>query len=172
MMACHIFHRLLMGVVLLPCLVAAQQNFIRPAGYPVDGSTRTVGGDLPLNEINIHAYRYLHKNWPSAVNEMWSRTGKGFAVYFMEQGIRNRVFFNSKGGFLSAMKYYAAANLNADLAGMVKKRYPDFVVQVVTEVTDGNRTCYFIRIGNGHTLRTLSFNDGKLEIYEELVNAG
>jgi len=163
MIACHIFRRLLLGAALLPLLSMAQPNFVRPAGYTAD---------IPLNEINIHAYRHFHKRWPMVATEVWNKTGEGYMVSFMEQGIRNRAFFDFRGSFLCAMKYYSGVNVPKELTSAVKKKYPDYLIRVVTEITDGNKTCYFLKIENSRSVKTLSFNDGKLEVNEDVTNGG
>jgi len=150
MIACHIFRRLAMGMIFLPYVLIAQPNY--------------------RNDINIHAYRYFHKNWPSVVGEVWSKTGDGYAVSFTESSFRNRAFFNPRGGFLFALKCYSAEKISPELAGIVEKKYPDYRIKVVTEITDGNKIFYRVTIENVASVKTLSIIDGKPEVIEDLVN--
>lgn len=155
----------------MPYLSIAQSNYIWPAGYPMGGGAdKGITATIPLNEVNIHAYRHFYKHWPSVVGEIWSKAEGGFAVTFMEGQVHNRVFFNERGRFVCALKYYPGEELSPELAGMVYKKYPGYTIKVVTEMTDRNKTFYLVNIRNRVSIKNLFINDGKIELRDEMNN--
>ncbi len=170
MIACHFFRRLAIGVIFLPYLSIAQSNYVWSAGYPMDGAGKGVVATIPLNEVNIHAYKHFYKHWPSVEGEIWSRVADGFAVTFMERSVRNRVFFNTRGRLLCALKYYPGEDISPELADMVYKKYPGYTIKVVTEMTDRNKTFYLVNIRNRAYIKNLFINDGKIELRDEMIN--
>jgi alpha-galactosidase/6-phospho-beta-glucosidase family protein len=150
MVACHIFRQLAIGVILLPYLSTAQSNYV--------------------NEVNIHAYRDFYKHWPSVAGEVWNKTAEGFVVTFMEGPVRDRVFFNVRGRFLIAVKYYTGDYISPELADMVYKKYPGYAIKVVTEITDRNKSSYLVNIRNPSSIKNLSITDGRMELRDELIN--
>lgn len=58
------------------------------------------------------------------------------------------------------------------MAGMVYKKYPDHTIKVVTEITDGNKTFYLVNICNRASVKNISIIDGKIELRDEMGNAG
>jgi len=157
MNACHILRRLVIGVVFW-CV-----------WYSVVGSGNVVA-DIPRNEVNIHAYRYFYKHWPSVVGEQWNKTEEGYEASFVERSSCNRVYFNSRGRFLYAYKYYRGEESSPELINQVRMKYPDHSIKLVTEVTDGNKTFYIVNIMNGSSIKNLSIVEGKMELREELIN--
>ncbi|HXB91716.1 MAG TPA: hypothetical protein VNU72_05485, partial [Puia sp.] len=55
---------------------------------------------------------------------------------------------------------------------MICRKFPDYRIDVVTEVTDGEKTIYLVKMVNASSIRTLSVCDGKMDIIEELTNGG
>jgi len=53
---------------------------------------------------------------------------------------------------------------------MIGRRFPDYRIDVVTEITDGEKTIYLVKLVNASCIRTLSVCDGKMEIIEDLTN--
>jgi hypothetical protein len=43
---------------------------------------------------------------------------------------------------------------------------------VVTEIYDGERTSYLVRVVNAVNIKTLAVYDGQIEVMEEMVNGG
>jgi len=43
---------------------------------------------------------------------------------------------------------------------------------VITEIMNGEKTLYLVKIENHLSVKTISVDDGKMEITEDLVNGG
>jgi hypothetical protein len=172
MKACLLFRYLVFGLVLVPCFTDAQ-NEVAHAVYKYDEPGSSISCNVPLNEINIHAYRRFHRLFPAGTtNEYWFKSAEGYQVSFIKEKQRHQTYFDLHGGFLYSLKYYAGTKTPRSTAEIVKKKYPDYQIDVVTEITDGEKTFYLVKIVNPSSVKTLSVCDGRLELLEELINGG
>jgi hypothetical protein len=172
MRTCHIFRALLIGGLLFPLFgspVSGQNVYTFVSSHEGDGS---VSSNVPLNEINIHAFRHFRKRFPAVMDESWLKTAEGYIVSFQEQGHPCQAHFDRMGTFMYSVKYYSGKDATGDPALLVRIHYPGYRIDVVTEITDGEKTCYLVKIENSSSVKTLSIKDGKAEVTEELINAG
>ncbi len=172
MKACLLLRGLFLGLVLAPCFTRAQ-NEISPVAYTYNDPGNSISCNVPLNEINIHAYRHFHRLFPTGTtNEYWFKSAEGYQVSFVQEAQRHQAYFDLRGGFLYSLKYYAGAKMQGGPAEIVRRKYPDYGVDVVTEITDGEKIFYLVKIINPASVKTLSVCEGKIEVLEELVNGG
>lgn len=163
---------LLFGLALAPCLTNAQ-NEILPTVYTHNEPGGGITCNVPLNEINIHAFRHFHRLFSSGTTaEYWFKSEEGFQVSFLKDGQRNQAYFDSHGGFLYSLKYYSGSRIPTVAGDIVRRKYTDYQIDVVTEITDGDKTFYLVKIINPGSVKTLSVCEGKIELIEELVNGG
>ena len=47
---------------------------------------------------------------------------------------------------------------------VVKRRFPDYKIDVVTEVNDGQKTFYMLQIMNPDKIKVLTFVDGRIDV--------
>jgi hypothetical protein len=176
MKGCLLIRTLFLGMALAPALTKGQSDYAQLAVYnaPVAGNAgeNPIISNVPLNEINIHAFRHFRRLFPSVSGESWVKSADGYIVSFMENALRHQAHFDRRGAFLYSLNYYAGKDVPGDLGGSIKKKYPDYGIIVVTEITDGEKTFYFVKIENSSSVKTLSVCDGKMEVTEELVNGG
>lgn len=158
MNACRYIRALLLCAVLLPLFSK--------------GQTPSIISNVPINEINIRAFRHFHQRFPSVLGESWAKLPDGYIVSFMENSFRHQAHFDQRGGFLCLVKYYEGKDLSRDLTVFLGRRFPDYSIGVVTEITDGEKTFYRIKIENASFVKTLSICDGQTEILEEWINGG
>ncbi|HEY4286200.1 MAG TPA: hypothetical protein VGN00_03790 [Puia sp.] len=172
MKACLYSHILVVGLVFAPGFTRAQ-NQISQAVYTYNDPGNGISCNVPLNEINIHAYRHFHRRFPSGTtNEYWFKSAEGYQVSFVQEALRHQAYFDLHGGFLYSLKYYGGARMPVVPAELVRKKYPGYGIEVVTEITDGEKTFYLVKIIDPASVKTLSVCDGKVELLEELVNGG
>ena len=172
MNACLLLPCLVLGLGLAPCITHAQ-HVISTATYTYNDPGNSISCNVPLNEINIHAYRHFHRMFPTGTSgEYWFKSAEGYQVSFVQEGLRHQAYFDLRGGFLYSLKYYAGAKMAVGPAEIIRKKYPDYGIDVVTEITDGEKTFYLVKIINPANVKTLSVCDGKIELLEELVNGG
>lgn len=162
---------LLFGSVLLTYShLNGQNQFTVPTSFSYGGDGNNITSNVPLNMINIHAFRHFRKRFPSISNESWCKTDGGYLVSFIQNTQRNQAHYNLRGAFLYSVKYYGEKDISNDLGASIKKKYPDYRIDVVTEITNGEKTFYLVKIENKSSVKTISVIDGKLEIFEDLIN--
>lgn len=157
--------------LLFICMEAGAAGNKTPIGRGGDGNP--IISNVPLNEINIHAFRHFLKNFPRISGESWMKTDLGYIVSFAEDGRRSQVRYDAKGSFLSVIKYYEGVSISPEIGVRIRKSYPDYRIGVVTEFADGQKTVMEIKIENPSSVKTLSISsNGRLELVESLVNGG
>ena len=174
MKACLLLRHLVLGLFLVPWIVNAQ-NEATPVLYAAayNGPGNGISCNVPLNEISIHAYRHFHRLFPAGTSaEYWFKSPEGYQVSFVKDGQRHQAYFDQRGGYLYSLKYYAGAKIPKATGDLVKKKYTDYQIDVVTEITDGDKTFYLVKIINPSSVKTLSVCDGKMELLEEMINGG
>jgi hypothetical protein len=146
-----------------------------PLGFGIEANAHEenpITSNVPLNEINIHAFRHFRKRFPEVSGESWWKTGTGYTVSFMENARRIQAHYNLKGSFLYSVKYYTGKELPAETGIWIMKKYPGYHIGVVTEFTDGARSFWSVKIEDPSSVKTLEINDGKMELVEDLINGG
>lgn len=157
--------------ILLICIqLNGQDQFALPAGYRFSGEGSGITSNVPLNEINIHAFRHFQKRFPAVSVESWIKTADGYIVSFTEKGLRNQAHFDQRGAFLYSLKYYSGEAIGKDLGTMIMHRYPGYFIKVVTEITNGEKVFYLAAIENGTSVKTLSISEGGMDVSEVPVN--
>jgi len=166
------YHNLLIVALLGPIFSYAQENY-HPAAYTFDEGPAAISSNVPLNEINAHAYRHFQRLFPSGTsNEYWFVSSDGYQVSFMLDGRQCQAYFDRRGAYRYSLKYYPGKEIPRLAGDPIKIRYPEYRIDVVTEITDGEKTFYLVKIVNPGSIKTLSISDGKIDLLEELTNAG
>ena len=113
MKACLLLRAWVLGLVLAPCFAHAQ-NQISPAVYTYNDPGSSISCNVPLNEINIHAYRHFHRLFPTGTTgEYWFKSAEGYQVSFVQDAQRHQAYFDLRGAYLYSLKYYAGAKMPA-----------------------------------------------------------
>jgi hypothetical protein len=174
MIACHFLRALVLGVAVLggtltPVTSYAYNGPGRAPGDP--GSVLT--SNVPLNEINIHAFRHFHRLFPSAADgERWFKSPEGYQVSFLLDAQPHQAYFDRRGVYLYSLKYYGEKEIPRATGDLIKMKYPGYEIGVVTEITDGEKTFFLVRVANPSFVKTLSVCDGRIDMIEELINGG
>jgi hypothetical protein len=173
MNACLRLRLLALGIALIPALTFAQQENITAAVYRYGEPGAAFSSNVPLNELNIHAYKHFHRIFSSGVTaEYWLKTADGFQASFMQNDRQHKAYFDRHGYFRFSLSYYEGKDIPRLAGELIRLRYPDYRINVVTEIYDGEKTSYLVRIVNANNIKTLAVYDGQLEVMEEMVNGG
>ncbi|GGB22365.1 hypothetical protein GCM10011511_52830 [Puia dinghuensis] len=157
-------------MVLAPCF-ASSQNDYHPAAYTYNDGRTAITSNVPLNEINARAYRHFQRIFPAGIsNEYWFVSDQGYQVSFLLRGRHFQAYFDKRGGFRYSLQYYAGREIPRVPGDLIRAKYPDYQIDVVTEITDGEKTFHLVKIVNPTHIITLSVVDGKIEVLEELIN--
>jgi hypothetical protein len=185
MIACHFLRALILGAALLPFFANGQAGYARAASYTYGGEVasepgnpsndpgNTLTSNVPLNEINTRAFRHFHRLFPSAVDgEHWFKSPDGYQVSFLLDAQPHQAYFDRRGSYLYSLRYYGGKEIPRAAGDLIKLKYPGYEIGVVTEITDGEKTFFLVRIANSSFVRTLSVCDGRIDMIEEMVNGG
>jgi hypothetical protein len=179
MIVCSLLRYLILVPAFLPLVAhpiqvnrsASEPGYSAPLPYSEPGDV--FRSNVPLNEINVRAFRHFrHRYAAGATAEYWFKSADGYQVSFNLSGHHQQAFFDLHGIFLYAMKYYDGKDLPRETGKIIKRRYPDYNIDVVTEITDGVKTFYRVQIVNPFFVKTLSVIDDRIEVTEELINGG
>ncbi len=155
------------GLMLSPCLSFAQ-NDNRPAIYSYNGDDNPVTSNVPLNEINPRAWRNFHRIFPEATGEeKWFLSGAGYKVSFSLRGQPFQAWFANHGAYRYSLHYYSGKEIHRDPGDLIRRKYPDYQLNIVTEITDGEKTVYVVRLVSAFHIKTLSVCDGELRVVED-----
>jgi len=167
MKACHF---LLLGCLLAPLLCLCQ-NDAHPTAYTFNDGASAISANVPLNEINTHAYRHFQRLFPAGISrEYWFRSEEGYSVSFLLNGRHYQAWFGRTGAFRYSLQYYPGKEIPRQAGDLIKVKYPDYQIDVVTEITDGEKTFYLVKIINPTRIKTLSVAEGKMAVIEDLIN--
>jgi hypothetical protein len=187
-----------MGVFAFPLLVAAQQggeDWQEPVvagvqgaqgqvvagqaivGRPGSGAYSDPGNNfssnVPINELSAKAFRRFHRRFREvSTGESWFKYDQGYQVSFVLDQHHEFAYFDQNGIFLYSLRYYDGKELPKDMVEIVKRRFPDYKINVVTEVNDGQKTFYTLQIINPDYIKVLTMADGRIDIVKELNNGG
>jgi hypothetical protein len=188
----HLIRPLILGVFAFPLLVAAQQgnedrqhpaviggqgvSTLAGAGNtgevaPYSDPGNTFFSNVPINELSPKAYRRFHRLFREApTGEYWFKYAQGYKVSFTSDQQHEFAYFDTNGAFLYSLKYYEGRELSKDLTDFVKRRFPDYKVDVVTEVNNGQGTFYMLQIMNPDHIKLLTIADGRIDVIKDLAN--
>ena len=155
------------GLILAPSLTSGQNDY-HPAAYTYNDAGNTISSNVPLNEINAHAWRNFHHLFPAATGEeYWFSSEEGYQVSFALKGIHYQALFSKRGGYRYSLHYYTGKELPRGPGELLRKKFPDYRVNVVTEITDGEKIVYLVNIVGLSAIKTISVCDGEIKVLSE-----
>jgi hypothetical protein len=173
MKACHLLTCWCIGLILTPCLGFSQSDY-HPAAYTYNDEGNAISSNVPLNEINAHAWRNFHRLFPTAAGEeKWVSSVEGYKVSFNVHGQQYQALFGNHGAYRYSLHYYPGKEIPREPGDLIRRKYPEYQLNIVTEITDGEKTVYLVRLVSPIHIKTLSVCDGELRVVEdEAINNG
>ena len=135
-------------------------------------SAQSFQSNVRLNEINTQAFRHFHKNYPSVEREYWEKTRNGFTVRFKESDKLSLAYYDYQGGFLYAVKYFEESDMDIDLQKRLKREYPGYQFDILTEINNEIKTVYLVTLKNKYSLKSLMIDQGEIRVIDDLNYAG
>ena len=116
----------------------------------------------------------FNETFPNAKNVKWMDDNAGYFVSFIQNGNHNKVFYNTKGNFVYALKYCSADGLPNNIAMELNKKFDDSKILGVTEVTTQDKMFYNISLSKENKLHVLNLSaDGSItkeEVYDDATS--
>ena len=157
------------ALLLVPTHSFSQQSSTLSAFFTSSKYSTT---PLRMNEVRRNAVRHFRANFSNTGNENWFRTDDFYVAVFFDGQMRVKAYYDTKGVFDYCVKYYNAPLLNADIRLAIMKKFEDYKIDVVTEVTNLEEQIYFIKIKTNTNIKTLKVVNGSIEVTEDYVNVG
>ena len=127
--------------------------------------------ESPVVYVSTKAVRHFIKSFKQAEDVHWFDAVNGMAAHFTMNGTRSRANYDDKGNWLNTIRTYSESALSKDIRDIVKRRYYDYSVTIVNEITDEQRTAYVIQLEDESTLKTISIYDGDMNVIKEYVKS-
>src|ERR1700761_1751732 len=126
MKACYLTHWCF-GLILIPCLTFGQNDY-HPAAYTYNDHGNSISSNVPLNEINAHAWRHFHRLFPTVSGqESWFFSDQGYQVSFELKGVHYEAYFDHRGAFRYSLHHYAGTAIPREPGDLVKRKFPDYL---------------------------------------------
>jgi hypothetical protein len=122
-------------------------------------------------DVNINAVRDFSKSFKNARNVKWVKNDNGASVYFVDDDVKMRATYNTKGKKEYTLRYYDESRLPADVRHLVKSTYYDYRIAIVTEVVRNEDVSYLVKMENDKQFLTIKVNDGELSVFERTTKA-
>jgi hypothetical protein len=123
-----------------------------------------------LTLIKPKAVRHFFNNYSTAKNERWSIISDGFKVNFIQDGVINAVYYDSKGNWNGIFKKFPEEKLPLVVKDLVK-RYDDntfiYAMSIETFQSDQEPT-YAVYFEDEKSLKCLKIFNGEMELEKEL----
>ena len=167
MNAFRLLRRWCFGLIFVPC-VSFGQTDIHPAAYTYNDQGNTISSNVPLNEINSRAWRSFHRLFASlACAESWFYSDQGYQVSFTLKGKYYQAFFDQHGSYRYSLHHYAGKEIPREPGDLLRRKYSDYQLNVVTEITDGEKVVYLVRLVSPTNIKTVSLCDDEIQVIAE-----
>jgi len=112
----------------------------------------------------------FNETFPNAQNVKWRDDKAGYFVSFTQNGDFNKVFYNTDGNFVYALKYCSINGLPNNIVMKLNEKYGDSKILGVTEVTTQSNMFYNVKLSREKKLYNLNvLADGSIS-EEEVYN--
>jgi hypothetical protein len=125
-----------------------------------------------LNDIPAQTYRHFAKHYQQAEAPAWSRVSGGFRVQFRQQGVLSQAVYDEKGSFQHAIRYLDLAQVDSDLLKKIRKAFPGYETDIVSEVNNESRIVYLITLKNPYSMKSVLYREGEFHLIDDLDYAG
>jgi len=113
------------------------------------------------------------KTFPNADSVQWSEGKEEYNVYFINDGVRCRAWYDEDGNVMKAIRYLDASMLPPMVAGNVRKKYPGLRIYGVTEYAAQDEFYYQLMLEGDKKWYTVNSDAvGNLTMINKLNKAG
>ncbi len=81
-------------------------------------------------------------------------------------------YYDNQGAFLYSVKYFEESDLNNDLQKRLKREYPGFQFDILTEINNEIKTIYLVTLKNKYSMKSLLIEQGEIRVIDDLNYAG
>ena len=155
----------LMATILLVSSAASQDLALNRKKEQKTFSAGYSGSD-DVAKVVLKNFNKVFGERPDAV---WTKTAEGFVVHFKDGKRSTNVYFSPKGAIDYRVNYYFEDELPREVRHTVKSNFYDYFITHVSEVHKGDFVCYFVKIEDKTSIKTVRVTDDEYEVIEELT---
>ena len=137
-------------------------------------ATKTKNSMNELENINPRALKNFSDNYKNVSDQSWMKIKGGFSVRFTSDDVRTTVLYDSKGFWVSSIKYYSEEKMRHEVRHIVKSTYYDYNIiytqEIETADTKGMPT-YIICLEDKSNIKMIRVCDGEMDIWKEFTKA-
>jgi len=172
---------IIMLAALIPALAAtnklnAQQN----GNLAFQGMERAAFGNFAtidnsknsgesIANINSKAVKNFSKNYKKVSSPRWEIIMDGYTAEFTENGVRNIVYYDTKGNWAGNLKRYPADKLPGEVQDILDTQYGRYTIDGVSQIetTASNGVPTYIAVAEDKkSIKWLRIFDGEVEEYK------
>ena len=124
--------------------------------------------------ISPRAVRNFINTYKNVTDVSWSEVKDGFAARFNSDDIRNTVFYDKKGSWVSSIKLYHEEKMPRDIRHIVKSTYYDYNIIYTQEIEtpDSNEgPTYIICLDDKSNIKLVRVHAGEMSVWKEYTKA-
>lgn len=121
---------------------------------------------------NEKVLKSFHQTFSQASDVRWVDYPDYYSVSFSYSGIRSRINYDKSGHILRSIRYYEPALLPLSIYTGLQNEYKQAKLFGVTEITEGSRVIYFVKMETAHHWITLQVDaSGNSQVFEKYRKA-
>jgi hypothetical protein len=124
---------------------------------------------LYINNVNGRVLKSFYKAFGEKPDARWYRTDEGYTVTFRESSISTNVYLKPGGTIEYIVKYYGEDQLPKSVRHTVRSNFYDYTITHVSEVTRDGEVCYFVKVADKISIKTVRVINGEWLVVEEVV---
>jgi len=128
----------------------------------------TSGETCSIYRVNTKVLRSFYLSFGEKPDAVWSKTTKGFVVWFKDQKRSTYVYFRPNGAIDYQLHRYFEGELPKDVRHIVRSNFYDYTITHVSEVKKDDFVCYFVKIEDKASLKTIRVTGGEYAVVEDL----
>jgi len=137
-------------------------------------AAKTKGSINELEAISPRALKNFADTYKNVVGESWMKIKGGFSVRFTLDDVKTTICYDSKGSWVSSIKYYEEAKMRHDVRHIIKSTYYDYSIVYTQEIetvdTKGVPT-YVVCLQDKTNIKMLRICDGEMSVWKEYKRA-
>jgi hypothetical protein len=137
-------------------------------------ATKTKSSINEFEAISPRALKNFADTYKNVSGESWTKIKGGFSVLFTLNDIRTSILYDSRGYWLSSIKYYHEEKMIHEVRHIVKSAYYDYNIVYAQEIetadTKGMPT-YIICLEDKTNIKIVRVCDGEMSVWKEYTKA-
>jgi len=126
--------------------------------------------DAAVSSINVRAIKDFKGRFNKATDERWCRLEKGFCASFIQDGLKVRAYYDTRGHWQASLTYCDEFQLPHFIRDIVKRTWYDLAITVVNIVEVPEHKAYLVHLEDKYTLKIVRVSeDGEMDVLNDYI---